>query len=303
MLTDLRKLRHVVAVADAESFTRAGAALGVTQSALTKSVAEVENMLGVSLFQRLPRGVCLTEAGALFVQRARRLLADTDDLMSGVEKLRDLRAGRLRVGVAPAAFVPLIDDALAAFAKVYPAIQIEVRAADVAQHARALAAGELEVLVGEANLLAQWPDIEAQAVYPLCHYFIARPDHPARGLPSPQAADLLQYPLVVPSDRLPTDDELAHIYAAAGLAPRSPQYRCDGIALIRKWVLNTDAIAPVVAFRPPGEATREMFWVIEDVINLHPNVLGVAVNRSRGLAPTARAFQDLFGRFRGADLL
>ena len=46
-----------------------------------------------------------------------------------------------------------------------------------------------------------------------------------------------------------------------------------------------------------------MFWVIEDVINLHPNVLGVAVNRSRGLAPTARAFQDLFGRFRGADLL
>jgi DNA-binding transcriptional LysR family regulator len=303
MITDLRKLRHVVGVAEAESFTGAGATLGVTQSALTKSVADVERHLDVSLFQRLPRGVRLTDAGEQFVQRARKILADMDDLSTGMDKLRDLRAGRLRLGVAPAAFLPLIDDPLAAFAKVYPAIQIEVSAGDVEARARALALGELDLVVGEANFLAQWPDIEAQAVYPLYHYFIARPDHPARQVAQLEAKDLLSYPIVVPSDRLPTDEELAHIYMDAGLPPRPPQYRCDGTALIRKWVLSTDAIAPLAAFRPPGAATREAFWVIEDVINLRPNVLGVATNRSPDQAPTVRAFQDMFSRFRGSDLL
>lgn len=303
MITDLRKLRHVVGVAEAESFTRAGAMLGVTQSALTKSVADVEHQLDIGLFQRLPRGVRLTEAGELFVQRARKILADTDDLMSGMDKLRDLRAGRLRVGVAPAAFLPLIDDPLSAFAKVYPAIQIEVTAGDVERHARALAAGELDLVVGAAHLLAQWSDIEAQAVYPLYNYFIARPDHPARELAEVSARALLQYPIVVPSDRLPTDEELAHLYMEVGVPPRPPQYRCDGINLIRKWVSNTDAIAPMAAFAPPGKATRETFWVIEGIVNLRPSVLGVAVNRTQEVAPTARAFQDIFSSFRGGDLL
>jgi len=303
MITDLRKLRHVVGVAEAESFTRAGSLLSVTQSALTKSVADVEQQLDISLFQRLPRGVRLTEAGEQFVQRARKILADTDDLFSGMDKLRDLRAGRLRIGVAPAAFLPLIDDPLSAFAKVYPAIQIEVTAADVERHAWALAAGELDLVVGAANLLAQWSDIEARAVYPLYNYFIARPDHPARGNPEITAAELLQYPIVVPSDRLPTDEELAHIYMQAGLSPQPPQYRCDSINLLRKWVLNTDAIAPLAAFGPPGNATRRAFWVIEDVVSLRPNVLGVAVNRTQDLPPTVRAFQDIFSSFRGGDLL
>ena len=93
MITDLRKLRHVVGVAEAESFTGAGTVLGVTQSALTKSVAEVERHLDVSLFHRLPRGVRVTEAGEAFVQRARKILADLDDLHEGIDKLRDLRAG------------------------------------------------------------------------------------------------------------------------------------------------------------------------------------------------------------------
>ena len=68
-LTDLRKLRHVVEVARAESFTGAARQLGITQSALTKSVAEVEHRLGVQLLQRLVKDVIEHRL------RGRRLLA------------------------------------------------------------------------------------------------------------------------------------------------------------------------------------------------------------------------------------
>ncbi len=298
MITDLRKLRHVVGVADAESFTRASGVLAISQSSLTKSVAEVEHLLDIKLFQRLPRGVKLTQAGELFVERARNILADTADLMSGIDKYRDLRTGRLRIGVAPAAFAALVEDALAAFAKVYPAIHIEVIASDVERAARALAAGQLDVVVGEANYLAVWSEIETQIVTRLNNFFIARPDHPARRNTLPDIQTLMSYPLVVPSDRLPTDEEVAHIYAAVGLSPRAPQYRCDGIGLVQKLVLNTDAIAPLVAYQHATQQMRDTFWVIEDVVQLRQYVLGLAMRRDAEQIPVVRAFGEIFRGYR-----
>jgi DNA-binding transcriptional LysR family regulator len=294
MITDLKKLRHVVGVADAESFTRASGTLAVSQSALTKSVADVEHQLDVKLFQRLPRGVRLTEAGQLFVQRAQKILADTDDLMSGITKYRDLRAGRLRLGVAPAAFVTLAEDVLAGFAKVYPAIQIEVIASDLDQAARSLAGGQLDVVVGEVNFLGLWSELETLAVSKLNSFFIARADHPARTQAEVDIATLLSYPLVVPSDRLPTDAEVAQFYTAAGMSPRAPHYRCDGFSLVRKLVLNTNAIAPVVTYRQTTADMHSQFWVMENLIPLREYVLGLALPRSADQSPPVRAFVELF---------
>jgi len=297
MITDLRKLKHVIAVAEAESFTRASGVLSISQSALTKSVAEVEHLLDIRLFQRLPRGVKLTEAGEVFVEGARRILADTEDLMSGVDKIRDLRAGRLRIGVAPAAYLPLIEDPVAAFARIYPGVHIEVVASDLEQNARALAGGQLDVVAGEANYLGMWSELDAEDVYPLRNYFIARPGHPARHA-RPEVAVLMRYPLVVPSDRLPTEEEVARLYAKVGMSPRPPQYRCDSMGLVRKLVLQTDAIAPVVGFAGPGREMQENFWVIEGVVELRQHVLGLATNRVREQSPPVRAFREIFNGFR-----
>lgn len=298
MITDLRKLRHVIGVADAESFTLAAGSMAITQSALTKSVAEVEHRLNIKLFQRLPRGVRLTEAGEMFVERARQILADTEDLMSGIDKLRDLRGGRLRLGVAPAAFASLIDQAVTGFVKIYPGIRIEVLETDVEDTARLLAAGRLDVVVGEANYLAQWNEIETEVMAHLHNCFIARPDHPVRALAEIRARDLLAYPLVVPSDRLPTDEALTSVYAKAGLSPVEPQYRCNNLSLLRKLVLNTDAFAPLVSYAPPGRAMRKAFLVVEGVVPLRQHVLGLASAKGREPAPAVAAFRDIFKNFR-----
>ena len=147
MLTDLRKLRHVVEVAQAESFTGAAASLAITQSALTKSVADVEQLLGVKLFQRLPRGVALTEAGRSFVLRARQILADTHDLMNTVEAHRSLAAGRFNLGIAPAALQSLMVRPIGQFAANYPGLTMEVIDGSFASMAQALVAGEIDAML------------------------------------------------------------------------------------------------------------------------------------------------------------
>ncbi len=290
-------------VADAGSFTSAAGALAISQSALTKSVAEVEHRLDMKLFHRLPRGVRLTEAGEVLVERARQILADTEDLMSGVDNLRTLRSGRLRLGVAPAAFVTLVHEAVAEFAKTYPGIRIEVLETDVEETARMLSAGRLEVAIGEASALAQWNEITTETIATLHNCFIVRPDHPLRQLKRIKPRDLLDYPLVAATDRLPTDDVLASIYVKAGLSPTEPQYRCNSVNLVRKLVLNTNAVAPLVTYEQLGPEAQKTFFVIEDVVGLRQLELGLATAKSRDQVPAAAAFRDIFRNTRADSTL
>jgi DNA-binding transcriptional LysR family regulator len=100
---ELRHLRYVVAVGEAEPCGRAAARLHVVPPALTSQVRPLEAALGCALCERLTRGVRLTEAGQAFLEEARRLLAD---LGHGVERTRLVAPGQvgcLRVGFADAA--------------------------------------------------------------------------------------------------------------------------------------------------------------------------------------------------------
>jgi len=93
---ELRHLRCLVAIVDAGSFTDAAIALGVSQAAVSRTLAALEDELGVRLLRRTARQVSPTAAGQRVLDRARRLLADVDDLVS------EARGGtsRLRIGHA-----------------------------------------------------------------------------------------------------------------------------------------------------------------------------------------------------------
>jgi LysR family hydrogen peroxide-inducible transcriptional activator len=97
----LRQLQYVVAVADRQSFRKAAEACHVAQPSLSAQVAQVEEGLGVQIFERDKRGVVLTSAGRVLVERARALLIATDELVDSARTLTDPFAGTLRVGVIP----------------------------------------------------------------------------------------------------------------------------------------------------------------------------------------------------------
>jgi DNA-binding transcriptional LysR family regulator len=299
MITDLRKLRHVVEVARAGSFTAAAAVLAISQSALTKSVADVEHRLDLKLFQRLSRGVKLTEAGQRFVARAERILADTEDLMSRMGELRDLESGRLRLGVAPASFVIFLEGAVSAFARAHPGITIEVIDGTADEIAQRLIAGELDLAAGSANFLDQHTELAVEKITALHHFFIARRGHPVTRQKRITAEALLQYPLVMPSGLSETHAQLARAYAAAGVTPQAPRYRCDHFPLVLRIVEETDAISPVVSLAPSSESFRSRFAVFEDVVALDVQTLGLAAPKRREQPPAAEAFAADLRAMRG----
>jgi DNA-binding transcriptional LysR family regulator len=295
-INDLKKIRHVVGVAKAGSFTAASGVLALTQSALTKSVAEVESQLGLRLFERTSRGIRLTAAGESFLPRAERLLAEAADLLLDFRDVQMLAAGNLRIGVGPSAFMTFLETSVSAFARVYPAIGITVEDGSEDRIVQALRQGEIDLVVGGCRHLEAWREIQTHRIAPLHLFFIARRDHPL-GQGTVTAKALLSYPIVMPSAGLGVDQELREAYLQAGLAPVPPRYRCDQIGMVMGLVEATDAISPILSLAAPGTRFQEKYLVFEDAVQLAPLELGVGVPAGRDLSPAASAFLDLFRGF------
>lgn len=105
---DLCQLRFAVATADAKSFSRAAAILNVKQITLSRRVQLLEDRLGVKLFERTTRGAEPTENGRAFIEQARRIVTDVDNLQSTARNVSYGLQGRIAVGYCS----PLISGAL-----------------------------------------------------------------------------------------------------------------------------------------------------------------------------------------------
>src|SRR6202007_3020265 len=98
---ELRHLRYFVAVAEASNFSKAAAKLRVAQPALSRQVQALEDEIGVDLFKRSPRGVTLTAEGKLFLEEARKLMANAEESVNKVRALARGEYGELHIGYAP----------------------------------------------------------------------------------------------------------------------------------------------------------------------------------------------------------
>src|SRR5512144_261831 len=97
----LRQLQYAVAVADALSFRAAAERCHVAQPSLSAQLAQLEEALGVRIFERDRRRVMLTTAGREVVERARRVLQEADDLVQAAARAADPLGGRISIGVIP----------------------------------------------------------------------------------------------------------------------------------------------------------------------------------------------------------
>ncbi|GGD26110.1 LysR family transcriptional regulator [Aureimonas glaciei] len=124
----LASLRAFVAAADTRSFKAAGQGLGISSSAIGKAIGRLETQLSTSLFHRTTRTISLTDAGKLFLVRARRML---DELREGEAELAEASGsprGRLRVSLPLTG--TLFTKALAAYVEAYPNVELELDYSD-----------------------------------------------------------------------------------------------------------------------------------------------------------------------------
>ncbi|MDY0976265.1 LysR family transcriptional regulator [Massilia sp. CFBP9012] len=127
-MESLNGIAFFVQAAENRSFSEAGRVLGISSSAVGKSVARLEERLGVRLFHRSTRSITLTAEGALFLERCRRILSEIEAAELELSETRLAPRGKLRVSLPLVS--GLVMPALTAFMHRYPAIELDVDFSD-----------------------------------------------------------------------------------------------------------------------------------------------------------------------------
>ena len=142
---ELRHLRCFVALAEELHFTRAAERLHIEQPPLSRAIKELEDDLGVVLFERNRRGTVLTEAGATFLQDVRRVFAVLKQAQENVQAVAAGLSGSLRIAVSDGAIDPRLSALLARCREEEPEIEIRLSEVPLAEQLRGLRSGDFSI--------------------------------------------------------------------------------------------------------------------------------------------------------------
>lgn len=175
---ELRHCRYFLAAYETGNFTRAAAQLGISQPSLSQQIAQLEENLGVRLFDRRGRGIQPTSAGEIFLPHARRLLQAVENARLEVANGQSLNGGKFRVGCIPT-LQHFCSAAIAEFMRQFPDAKVEVREGTRQDIDRLLLSGEVEL--GIAGLVGAIPHIAGQVVFEEPYVLAFRKEHPLAG--------------------------------------------------------------------------------------------------------------------------
>ncbi|KAB2688493.1 LysR family transcriptional regulator [Brucella tritici] len=142
---EIRHLCYFVAAAEQGSFRKAGAELGVQESAISRSVRDLEYQVGASLFHRCSCGVTLTFAGQRFFPKARRILRDIGHSVEDVASIGRVEKGRLKIGIFSSLASGFLADLLQAYDSAHAKVQIEFIEGHPDDHIAAVRQFEIDV--------------------------------------------------------------------------------------------------------------------------------------------------------------
>jgi LysR family hydrogen peroxide-inducible transcriptional activator len=158
----LRQLQYVLAIAEHGSFRKAAAACAVAQPSLSNQIAQLEEALGLRIFERLPRSVVVTAAGAPIVERARRTILDADDLVSVAQRTRDPLSATLRFGVIPTVAPYLLPEITVSLRASYPNLHLIWSEEKTRDLVAKISSGELDA--GALALESDLGDLETESI-------------------------------------------------------------------------------------------------------------------------------------------
>jgi len=144
---ETRDLDYLLAVEEHGGIGKAAEALGMSQPALTKAIQRVEAQTGLALFQRTANGVAPTQAGSLFLARARRIALEYEDALKEMHAIRSGEQGVLSLGYSPTVPAALVLGACRQLLKERPAARLRLRRRLARDLVDLLVAGELDLIV------------------------------------------------------------------------------------------------------------------------------------------------------------
>jgi len=192
---EIRQLRYFVDIAQTEHLTLSAQNLFVSQSTLSHGLRQLEDELGIQLFERLGRGLKLSQAGTEFRVYASRALKEIEAGRMALADLSSLQSGKLTIGAFPTFLNTVVPATVAAFSRAHPKVTIDVRDLRAAQIEQALLHGGLDL--GIAFHPTGHAEIETEPLFDERMLLVVNPSHPLAHLKTIALKQLANVPLAL----------------------------------------------------------------------------------------------------------
>ncbi|HEY5975469.1 MAG TPA: selenium metabolism-associated LysR family transcriptional regulator [Geobacteraceae bacterium] len=212
---NLKQLEVFVAIAESGSFSRGADLCCITQSTVSQHMAALEDELGLLLFDRVGRGVQLTEAGRVLLRRTKRVLMEVGEIRQTMKRFRGLEIGHLQIGGSNIPGTYMIPPVLGSLLADYPGLTVTVLQGDSRNIAEKVSQGEIELgVVGGCFSL---PGLSYSPLGADTLQLVVPAGHPWQGRPTVSPAELAAAPLIMREPGSGTAKTIGEALQQAGL--------------------------------------------------------------------------------------
>lgn len=252
----LRHMQFLTTLADSGNLSQAAKLMHVTQPALSKWLKELEDDLGLVLFERHSRGLRPTPAGMALIEHARRILNDLDRTRTEMEALRDGGSRHIAIGSSPAAAATLVPPAVLRLLEVHPSLRVKVLEGTMNYLLDLLMQGQVDVIVGRIEGKALRLPILYETLYtePLCA--VTSTTHPLAGRATVEWDEVYDYCWAVWPSGSPIRALTDSMLAATGRRLPS-RYIESGSMLTNLGLLNQSDVITIMSWRVAEHFQRQ----------------------------------------------
>lgn len=233
---ELRHLRYFVAAAEHGSFRKAGAALGLSQSAISRCIADLEDQIGASLFHRHTWGISQTYAGQRFLHRARRAIRTVGESAQDVAAAGRSEQGQLRIGIYSSIASGFLAELLGTYARRHSHVAIEVIDGNPNEHVAAIR--QLNLDVAFITGTRDWSDCERTPLWSERVFAVLPELHRLSNGNGLEWCDLADESFIV-SERAPGQEIYDHLVRCLAELGRHPTIQVHDV--------SRDNLVPLVA--------------------------------------------------------
>lgn len=286
-----RQIALLNALGELGNLGKAASAIHTSQPAASLLLAQLEERLGVQLFERLPRGMQPTLYGEVMIRYAQGALHEFENAEAQIAELARGASGRVRIGAVMGPVPTLLTRGVLAFKAKYPNVRISIEVGTSDTLLPALIRGDFDVVLGRLPDQIDSHSIDIQLFEQGERMrIIARPDHPLAGDARPTLADLAQQTWILHPMGSPMRRQVEHALQAAQLVHRLDIVETASILATTSMIESSDMIAVVPNDVAEHYQRYAMIVVLPVELPLAMANLGLLTSKSRPMSAAVKQF-------------
>jgi LysR family transcriptional regulator, regulator for genes of the gallate degradation pathway len=254
MLTHERRVRAFVALTEQHHMPSVAESLGITQPAVSIAVRQLEESIGVALFERNPRGMMPTPAGAALALRLKRAQAEMRHAVADIAALRGITQGSITVGALPLGRTRVLPESIADVVARYPGLRVATMEGPFEALAASLRAGDVDFILGALRPAEYASDLRGKPLGEDELAIVCSSAHRLANRHRICARDLAHARWVLPRANTPNRRLFEQALASRGVAVPDAVVETSDLAVLRGVLLNSDLLTAI----SPGQLAYEL---------------------------------------------